>query len=173
MQYAVLPFLAAAVFCAVQALHTDRLLHSAIWLAGTSALTAIILFLLGAQEVAVIELSVGAGLVTVLFVFAINIAGQETYSTPARLPRPLAWVLVILFLAITAFFYIARAQFTAGQPAGVTFFEAVWQNRSLDILLQIVLIFAGVLGVLGLLSESKPTAVTPPREPAPEQREER
>lgn len=173
MLYAALPFLAAAVFCAFQALRTDRLLHSAIWLAGASALTAIILFLLGAMEAAVIELSVGAGLVTVLFVFAINIAGQETYSTPARLPRPLAWVLAILFLALTAGYYIARAQFTPGQPAGVTFFEAVWQNRSLDILLQVVLIFAGVLGVLGLLNESKPSGVTHPRETAPGPREER
>jgi NADH:ubiquinone oxidoreductase subunit 6 (subunit J) len=141
-------------------------------LAGTSALTAVLLFLLGAQEAAVIELSVGAGLVTVLFVFAINIAGQETYAAPARLPRPLTWTLAVLFLALTAGYYTARAQFTPGQPDGATFFEAVWQNRSLDILLQVVLIFAGVLGVLGLLSESKPTAVTHPGEPAPGRREE-
>jgi len=53
------------------------LIASALWLAGVSALVSIMCYLLGAYAVAVIELSVGAGLVTVLFVFAISIAGEE------------------------------------------------------------------------------------------------
>ncbi|MDO9122475.1 MAG: NADH-quinone oxidoreductase subunit J, partial [Anaerolineaceae bacterium] len=63
--------------CAILAISAKRLLISAIWLAVTSALVALMLFLLGAPQIAVIELSVGAGLVTVLFVFAINISGEE------------------------------------------------------------------------------------------------
>jgi hypothetical protein len=35
----------------------------------------------------------------------------------------------------------------------------VWEARSLDVLLQIVMIFSGVLGLLGLLAESKPHKV--------------
>jgi len=31
--------------------------------------------------------------------------------------------------------------------------DALWQNRVLDVWIQIVLIFSGVMGVLGLLSE--------------------
>ena len=34
--------------------------------------------------------------------------------------------------------------------------QILWQSRYLDLLLQIALIFAGVLGVLGLLADSKP-----------------
>jgi len=39
---------------------------------------AVLIYLLGAPEVAVIELSVGSGLVTVLFVFAFSITGETT-----------------------------------------------------------------------------------------------
>ena len=71
----------------------ERLLISALWLAGTSALAALMMYRLGAPEVAVIELSVGAGLVTVLFVFAINIAGEDTPSVRSLVPAPagLGW----------------------------------------------------------------------------------
>jgi uncharacterized MnhB-related membrane protein len=84
----------ALLVCAWQAVRSQRLLHSALWLACASALTALIIYILGAPEVAVIELSVGAGLVTVLFVFAINIAGEEALPVVPIIPRPLAWSLV-------------------------------------------------------------------------------
>ena len=75
------------LLCAVMAVRTQRLLVSALWLAGASALVSLWMYILGAPEVAVIELSVGAGLVTVLFVFAINIAG-EGIAPPGQ--RPIA-----------------------------------------------------------------------------------
>ncbi len=78
---------AGALGCAIMAIIAKKLLSSAIWLAGTSALVALLIYLLGAPEVAVIELSVGAGLVTVLFVFAINIAGDEPIKLRAIPPR--------------------------------------------------------------------------------------
>ena len=55
--------------------------------ADVSASLAALLYALGAHEVAVIELSVGAGLVTVLFVFAINIAGEEPIEIKALVSR--------------------------------------------------------------------------------------
>lgn len=51
-------------------LRAKSLLASALWLAGVSARVAALLYDLGAHEVAVVELSVGAGLVTVLLLFA-------------------------------------------------------------------------------------------------------
>lgn len=78
--------LIAMLAFAAQALRARRLLYSALWLAGASALLATIFYQLGAPEVAVIELSVGAGLVTVLFVFAINVAGEEAYVGPPLVP---------------------------------------------------------------------------------------
>lgn len=113
------------------------------------------MYLLGAPEVAVIELSVGAGLVTVLFVFAINIAGEETKVLRSILPRPLAWGLILIGLALLAFLVLPRE---ALQPAAImegSFFQMVWQDRQLDVLLQVVIMFGGILGVLGILAASK------------------
>ena len=45
---------AAMLWCAFQAVRGTRLLVAALWLAGASALTALLLFRLGAPEVAVI-----------------------------------------------------------------------------------------------------------------------
>jgi uncharacterized MnhB-related membrane protein len=148
---------AGLLVCAVQAVVAKRLLHSALWLAGASALVALEMYLLGAPEVAVIELSVGAGLVTVLFVFAINIAGEEAMSALPIVPKPLAWVLVAVF--VFAFGWLTKdilwMQVPVNEP--LYFKTVLWENRLLDVLLQIVLMFAGVLGVLGLLADIHPS----------------
>jgi uncharacterized MnhB-related membrane protein len=82
--------LTLAVFCGLRAIHAQRLVAAALWLAAVSALNAVVLYEMGAREAAVIELSVGAGLVTVLFVFAIGIAGDGQWtrarSSPGRSP---------------------------------------------------------------------------------------
>lgn len=60
--------LVGAIFCAYRAIVSKRILTSTIYLACISALVSAVLYLLGAPQVAVMELSVGAGLVTVLLV---------------------------------------------------------------------------------------------------------
>ena len=148
------PIVAGAILCAAQAMRASRLLVSTLWLAGASALVSTALYLMGAHEVAVIELSVGAGLVTVLFVFAISIAGEDAMKERSLVPWPLAWGMVILIVLLLG--WLARP--LTGIPSGSaepSFAVVLWQNRSLDVLLQIALIFAGVVGILGLLSETK------------------
>jgi len=43
------------------------------------------------------------------------------------------------------------------ETLGSQFRSVLWENRVLDVILQVVFIFCGVLGVLGLLSEYHPT----------------
>ncbi len=152
---------AALLVCAVQAARTKRLLLSALWLAGASALTALMIYLLGAPEVAVIELSVGAGLVTVLFVFAINIAGEEALPMQPIVPRPLAWILVLSSILMLMWMNrdLVSLNVEVTEVLQFDFKTVLWENRMLDVLLQVVLIFSGVLGVLGLLAEANPSAV--------------
>jgi uncharacterized MnhB-related membrane protein len=148
------------IFCAVLAIRSSYLLQSAIWLAGSSALTAILLYLMGAPQIAVIELSVGAGLVTVLFVFAINITGEDASTVLPSIPRPAAWAAVILVVAAFAWMVLPGQQ-PAQVEAGLAGFSTVlWQDRAVDMALQVVLIFAGVLGILTLLG--KPAAAGEP-----------
>ena len=147
--------IAGILVCAAESIAARRLLYSALWLAGCSALVALEMYLLGAPELAVIELSVGAGLVTVLFVFAINIAGDEPVPVQSIVPRPLALGIVVVSVALLAWMDvdILGIQVPVLQPH---YFKTVlWENRLLDLVLQLALIFAGVMSVLGLLAEPR------------------
>jgi uncharacterized MnhB-related membrane protein len=152
----------ATLACGVMAVRARRLLSSAVWLAACSAFLAVLLYRLGAYEVAVIELSVGAGLVTVLFVFAINIAGEESIGLPSIIPHGLAWLLCLAPLAVIALSIpegigalVVPGLTSSAPPAAATFVNVMWQDRALDVVVQVVLIYAGVLGLLGLLAEKE------------------
>ena len=151
-------FLVVAIcISAFQAVESKKMSHSALWLAVNSALTSWLLFLLGAPEIAVIELSVGAGVVTILLVFAINIVGDQQDQSKTVIPRFLA-----LFLIISSMFLLGGMLLPVEQNLELTltsnrpFAENVWELRFLDTLLQIVILFAGVLGVLSLMEERFP-----------------
>lgn len=151
--------------CALMAIIAKRLLTSALWLAGCSALVALLLYVMGAPEIAVIELSVGAGLVTVLFVFAINIAGDEPVKLPSLMPKWLAWLFILLAVGGLGWMLVPELNLAwlTNQDMS-SFAETAWYNRYVDIVLQAALIFAGVLALLGLLSESKKIALSKPDE---------
>ena len=136
---------------AIQAVRAERLLHAAIWLAGASALLATTFYGLGAYQVAVIELSVGAGLVTVLFAFVV-------------------WGLLLAAMGLLGWFILPADVGAAVAPAAPaaadqeliaatavesTVQSIIWEQRGMDVLVQVVLIFCGVLGFLGLLGETK------------------
>lgn len=143
--------------CAILAISSKRLLISAIWLALTSALVALMIYLLGAPQIAVIELSVGAGLVTVLFVFAINIAGEEVIDVKSILPKPLVWASVLIAAGLIVFFILHHTTGLMQLPpvTGENEARLLWDDRYVDILLMAALIFSGVLGVVGLLAHAK------------------
>ncbi len=143
---------AGIILCAILAITAKRLLSSAIWLAGVSALSAILFYMLDAREVAVIELSIGAGLVTVLFVFAISIAGDEAMSAKPLIPWVLGVALVLCLVALLGWMVIPGLH-TAEPAAELSSTDILWDVRGLDLIVQVSLIFAGVLSVLGLLSD--------------------
>lgn len=144
----------AVVVCAFLAMQAKRLLSSALWLAGCSAFVSILFYLMGAAELAVIELSVGAGLVTVLFVLAISVAGEDPIELKAIIRKPIAWALVIIPIGLLAFMILPAVEVarTTGEPG---FAEVMWQQRGLDALVQSGLLFAAVVGLLGLLADVK------------------
>jgi len=111
--------------------------------------------MLGGAHLAVIELSVGAGLVTVLFVFAINISGEESFDKETILPKPYAWGSLIIAGGL-AIFLIVKTLGIVNLPEPVAKTSMInWDARYLDIILQVALIFSGVLGVIGILAPGK------------------
>ena len=153
IQYALL--LLGAVFCAYRAIVAKRILSATIYLACISALTSAVIYLLGAAQVAVMELSVGAGLVTVLLVYALSVVGDDALDPASVIPKPLAFTLVALTTMLVGWMVYPAipASFERGS---MTLAISLWQSRVLDVWIQIVLIFSGVMGVLGLLSEKAP-----------------
>lgn len=141
-----------AAFCAYRAMISKHLLPSTLYLAGVSALVAVTLYLLGAHEVAVIELSVGAGLVTVLLVYVLSVVGEDVFDPTSIIPKPLAFLLVAGLGGLVAWmtYPLAIHPNTNGE---VLLADVLWKQRALDVWVQVALIFSGVMGVLGLLSE--------------------
>lgn len=152
-QYAL--FLLGAIVCAYRAILTTRILSATIYLACISALVSAVLYLLGAPQVAVMELSVGAGLVTVLLVYAVSVVGDDAHDAASVIARPLAFVMVagVTILLMAMVFPAVEKNFST---SALVLSISLWKDRVLDVWIQIALIFSGVMGVLGLLSEKTP-----------------
>jgi hypothetical protein len=98
----------------------------------------------------------------VLFAFAIGIAGEDQIRLNPIIPRVVIWGLVLAAIALIGWLAIpfAREAFLPPAEQAAAAAEApiqavIWEQRQLDLLVQIVLIFSGVLGMLGLLAEAK------------------
>ena len=148
-------FMLGAVFCAYRAIVSKRIFSATIYLACISALVSAVIYLLGAAQLAVMELSVGAGLVTVLLVYAVSVVGDDAMDPPSVIPKPLAFGLVgVVACLLGSMVYPAIPAYL--KVGSLNLAISLWQTRVLDVWIQIVLIFSGVMGVLGLLSEKTP-----------------
>jgi NADH-quinone oxidoreductase subunit J len=129
------------------------LLYVAVSLAAASAVLALVLFQFGANIAGVFELSVCAGLITVLFVATVSLTKDSDKKAETRLPVYFIPVFVLIFVGLDFFImqWLARSAITAvaSQPSG-TFQKVFWEMRSSDILGQVALLLAGVFGILAL-----------------------
>lgn len=142
------------ILCAYRMIVSTRILVAALYLACNSALVAIMLYLLGGTQVAAIELSVGAGLVTVLLVYAISVVGDDALDPASIVPKPLA-----IMAVLTAAVFLALLAIPIGvtpTPLSAASMQVVlWEQRVLDLWIQMVLIISGVMGMLGILAEGR------------------
>lgn len=145
--------------CSLWAVLTRSLLISAIALAAVSIALTLLMFRLDAPIAAVFELSVCAGLITVVFVSTISLTKPVTrpelkQQTKNRIKR--YWYLPVLVFLAAAFlgFYMVYPELPlmVALP-DLDFRDVMWKLRQTDILGQIVIILAGVFGVVVLLKE--------------------
>ncbi len=143
--------IALIVFCGLAVLLRD-LLKAAICLAVASIFLALIFFRLNGPYVGVFEISVVAGLITVLFITAITLTRAEGGVHEARWPL---WLFPLFFVALlladVAVMHKLFSQLPAlNQSTAGTFGEVLWNRRTFDLIGQVGVIFAGVFAVLAL-----------------------
>jgi NADH-quinone oxidoreductase subunit J len=140
------------VFSVLAVLIRD-LLKSAISLAVASIFLAILFFRMSSPYVGVFELSVVAGLITVLFITAITMTRDRENDVPeskiALLVFPAFFLLLILIDFLVIRKLTGRIAVLAGSEEG-NFGQILWNQRTFDLIGQIGVIFAGVFAVLAL-----------------------
>ncbi len=101
----IVAFFILAVFIVIGAigmLCTKNIIHSGFWLLEVSVVAAAIYYLLGADYIALVQLLVYAGAVSVIIIFSIMITlRRREDATRSRDFSPLALVVAIMFCALT------------------------------------------------------------------------
>lgn len=145
--------LIGVVLFSVLAIALSDVLRSAISLAVASLLLGIVFFKMNAPYAGVFEISVVAGLITVLFILTIALtkAGDEV-----RESRVVNWAFPLVFLAFVAVDALVMKSLLGKVPAlasgaeAGSFGEVLWKGRTFDLVGQIAVILAGVFAVLAL-----------------------
>ncbi len=155
--------LAGLLATALMTVMLRDLLKAAVALAALSAVLTIILFMLKAPLAAVFELSVCAGLITVVFISTISMTKLRTKEEIAqhreerrRRFRLLPVVVIALTAAGLALMLPHLGELIPNTvPHVTTAAEATvfWNERQADLLGQIVIALAGVFGVLIFFKE--------------------
>ena len=134
-------------------------LKAVIALAIASALLSIIMFLMGAPLAAVFELSVCAGLVTAIFASTISLTDNIPENQPEKDKKRLSRYiyLPIIIVVVTGIILITKPglDFTSftNTVTESTVQNTIWHARNLDIAGQIIVILAGVFGIVILFKE--------------------
>lgn len=145
--------LVGLVLFSVLALLLKDLLRSAIALAVASLLLGIVFFRMGAPYAGVFEISVVAGLITVLFILtiALTTAGEEVReSRLANVVFPLVFVAFIVVDALVMKGLLGQVPALASGAETGAFGDVLWKGRTFDLVGQIAVIMAGVFSVLAL-----------------------
>jgi NADH-quinone oxidoreductase subunit J len=134
------------------------LIKAAIALALASAVLTVVMYLMGATLAAVLELSVCAGLITAVFVSTISLTKPATSEEQGLERRK--WLKRVIYLpfllaavGIGAWLVwpslnVSFTGLTSGADQSVR--SVLWDTRQLDILGQILVVLAGVFGVVVL-----------------------
>lgn len=149
-------FLCGLVCFSVLAVIFHNLLKSAICLGVASIFLAMLFFQMGASYAGVFEISVVAGLITVLFITTIVLTKREGGVKERKLTNIFFLLFFVIFIVIDLIImqgFIGKLS-TMPVDLGIVdktkFSKVLWSYRTLDLVGQICAIFAGVFSVLAL-----------------------
>ena len=148
--------LALMLASAVWAVVTSHLIRAAVGLALTSAVLTLVLFILKAPMAAVFELSVCAGLITVVFISVISLTkpASDIEAREIKMQRIKRFIFLPVFLVLAGWLLSVKALHLGSHDAlpaeSATVQEVLWFTRRFDLIGQILVILAGVFGVIVL-----------------------
>ena len=139
------------IVSACLALFLDEAVYSVAALAGTFLFTALIYVLNGAVFVAIFQFAVGVGTLAILF-----LSGEMLSDKPTKKTSPKSTVALIgtgVVLSLPAIFLSVSG--SAGSGSNVSFGDALWNLRGVDVILQGLVILTLALGIAIVLYEKK------------------
>ncbi|MGQ9701746.1 MAG: NADH-quinone oxidoreductase subunit J [bacterium] len=141
------------ILSSILAILLRDLLKAALSLMLASIFLAMIFFSMDAPYAGVFEISVVAGLITVLFISTIGLTRSEGDVRESKLPLAIfplffIWFIIIDILVMNSLLNAYPAVYPA--PETGTFGQVFWQKRTFDLVGQIGVIFAGVFCILAL-----------------------
>jgi NADH:ubiquinone oxidoreductase subunit 6 (subunit J) len=140
------------VVSAFLAVHLDDAVYSVVSLAGTIILVAILYSLNNGTFVAVFQLAIGVGTLAVLFLSSDMLS--EKQNGQKSLKNVLLTIAVALLLSIPSIL-LSVGTFSTILSSEISFPEALWNLRSIDVVLQGLVIMTVALGVAIILYEKK------------------
>ena len=139
------------IVSACLALFLDEAVYSIAALAGTFLFTALIYVLSGAVFVAIFQFAVGVGTLAILF-----LSGEMLSDKPTKKTSPKSTVALIgagVVLSLPAIFLSVSG--STGVGSDVSFGDALWNLRGVDVILQGLVILMVSLGIAIVLYEKR------------------
>ena len=167
---AMILLLVGLIITAMVCVMIRNLLKASVALATMSAILSVIMFMVGAPLAAVFELSVCAGLITVVFISAISMTKVHTKEELAEKEKQrrrrfiaLPVILILLLTLILVMVWPQISEFLALSPTGDIALDLggetaqtfTWGKRQTDLLGQAIIVLAGVTGVLIFFKEDE------------------
>jgi NADH-quinone oxidoreductase subunit J len=155
--------LVVMLFGGIVTIMLGSLLKSSLALALSSVMLSTILFLMGAKWSALFELSVCAGLITVIFVSAISVTKAnrndlEHTKSIKKINRPLPYILIAIGAGLIILMAVNHFSLTGAFAAAKykdNFKEIMWMARQPDILGKVIAVLGGAFAVVVLFKEGK------------------
>jgi NADH-quinone oxidoreductase subunit J len=149
------------MIAALMVVFSSKLLMAAISLAVTSIMVTLLMFRLNSPMAAVFELSICAGLITVIFITTISFVKTETQeelleTRKRRIKKYIALPVILIIVGFVISFVIKPMVLTL--PAIVpetNVADVLWNLRQVDLLGQAIMLLVGVFGIVVLFKEGQ------------------
>jgi NADH-quinone oxidoreductase subunit J len=149
------------ILAALMVVFSSRLLIAAIALALTSIIVTLLMFQLNSPLAAVFELSICAGLITVIFITTISFVKPQSQEDLAqrrkkRIKKYIALPVILVIVGFLTSTFIKSMTITL--PAVIqekNVANVLWNLRQVDMLGQAVVLLVGVFGIVVLFREGQ------------------